>query len=387
MSFFILSFFYCLVTLEEILKENPFPKLRWEFKAANCLWPIPYTGSPYIHLGMQEFHCHQGRDLNLKKREQRKVDSNKDQMKKRRKVIQPSKKQDCPIKFVVKKIYRFCSYKLEKDSIRNRRKVLRNIRDKEFRTKMITQESVNPLGNVALVQYLVVMPTGKHENHTGGHEVIIQPLDDRVKEFIISQIKLGNTRPKDIQIRVLEFVKESIFEGKNIPEFSRKMFCPTKKKISNIKIAVMRSSKIDPKGFEHLVQDWRKLGTDELLNTEELDIENGDAESVHSTEMSDSECSFIVDNDESYNESPAKQTIVEGKKMNIRSTLEEFIDITYDINNLNILDDLDDVLTACLGKLKKSLYGDNFPLTGFIKEEHNLSGKGQVNVSYRSMAL
>ena len=58
-----------LVSLKDVLSDGKVPKLRWEYAAKSDLLPIPYTGSPYLFLGKQEFYCHQGKDFNLNKKE------------------------------------------------------------------------------------------------------------------------------------------------------------------------------------------------------------------------------------------------------------------------------------------------------------------------------
>ena len=52
-----------------MLSDGKVPKLRCEYTAKSDLLPIPYTGSPYLFLGEQEFYCHEGKDFNLNKKE------------------------------------------------------------------------------------------------------------------------------------------------------------------------------------------------------------------------------------------------------------------------------------------------------------------------------
>ena len=47
-----------------------YQRLRWEYKAQNDLLLIPFTGSPYIMLGKQEYFCLQGKDYNKGKKRQ-----------------------------------------------------------------------------------------------------------------------------------------------------------------------------------------------------------------------------------------------------------------------------------------------------------------------------
>ena len=87
-----------LVSLKDLLYDGKVPKLRWEYAAKSDLLPIPYTGSPYLFLGKQEFYCHQGKDFNLNKKEKYFAEKNNRMKsdhiwKKSRKNIQSSKKK------------------------------------------------------------------------------------------------------------------------------------------------------------------------------------------------------------------------------------------------------------------------------------------------------
>ena len=88
-----------LVSLKDVLSDAKVPKLTYAAKSDHL--PIPYTGSPYLFLGKQEFFCHQEKDFNLNKKEKYFAEKN-NQMKsghiwkKSRKNIQPTKKNRLP---------------------------------------------------------------------------------------------------------------------------------------------------------------------------------------------------------------------------------------------------------------------------------------------------
>ena len=85
------------MSLKDVLSDGKVSKLRWGYAAKSDLLRIPYTGSPYLFLGKQEFYCHQGKDFNLNKKEKYLAEKN-NQMKsdhiwkKSSKNIQPTKK-------------------------------------------------------------------------------------------------------------------------------------------------------------------------------------------------------------------------------------------------------------------------------------------------------
>ena len=112
-----------LVSLKDVLPDGKVPKLRWEYTAKSDLLPIPYTGSPYLFLGKQEFYCHQGKDFNLNKKEKYFAEKNnqmksENTLKKSRKNIQPTKKMDCLVKFEVKNNCKIQSSKRHKKQSR-----------------------------------------------------------------------------------------------------------------------------------------------------------------------------------------------------------------------------------------------------------------------------
>ena len=85
-------------------------------------------------LGKQEYFCHQGRDYNKGKKdkyiEKKNVVLKQDHVFiNSRNHTQPTKKLGCLVKFCVKKIYRFTSYKVRIDTKNNREKIKRNLRN------------------------------------------------------------------------------------------------------------------------------------------------------------------------------------------------------------------------------------------------------------------
>ena len=131
---------------------------------------IPIDGVPYLHLNTRQYNCHQGKDKNVKIKEnhrakqQAKLCSDHSQYVKTRKWSQPTKKLDCPVKFDVAKIYRFPEFKIDKDTswkaylsniykscIENQKKVEK----KDFNIKT---EELEPMGQL---EYVTIFPSCK----------------------------------------------------------------------------------------------------------------------------------------------------------------------------------------------------------------------------------
>ena len=173
-----------LVTFDEIIKQPGIPKLRWRYNSKDDLLPIPFNGSPYIMLGKQEYHCHRGKDLNLGTKEKRKAERNESRNQ-RRKTSKPTKKSDCPVKFTVKKIFRFSEFKLEKISQRYKEKM-----SKEIRTELERLKHSKENRCMGTLEYLVILPGEQHMHHESRQvDAIIQ---------LPEQNRSGNT-PVDIQ--------------------------------------------------------------------------------------------------------------------------------------------------------------------------------------------
>ena len=58
-----------LVTLVDVASKAKKINIRWEYNRIDGPLKIPYTGIPFILLGRQQCQCHQGKDINYKKKE------------------------------------------------------------------------------------------------------------------------------------------------------------------------------------------------------------------------------------------------------------------------------------------------------------------------------
>ena len=133
------------------------------------------------------------------------------------------------MKFCIKNIYRFTSYKVGIDTKNNREKINQNLRN-DLDTLKKKKKNFENLGSL---QYLVLFPNeNQHRFHYQGEAAtVIQPVDSRVNDFICKQIREGCRVSNDIQSRTEYFVKETIFNGQKTKGSKRRTFVPSRKKL------------------------------------------------------------------------------------------------------------------------------------------------------------
>ena len=106
--------------------------------------------------------------------------------------------------------------------------------------------------------------SGKHRYHNTGEAAgLIEPLDERVAEFLKRLIRQGTKNAKELQRRALEYVKESLFSGESHPDATRRKFRPNRQKIRNLVSSVRNElgfSKTGQENLQHLAKEWRKWG-------------------------------------------------------------------------------------------------------------------------------
>ena len=161
----LISFSLILENLVDyLLKESKLPQVCWENGRKGNLMHIPFDGVPFVLLSTREYQCHQGKDKNVSKKmkyrenQHQKLCSDHPQHIKTRKLSQPTKKLDCPVRFQVKKIYRFPKFAIIKDT-----KHLRDINSKALKEvlgklkldkKTLFEESFGHL------EYVCMIPPG-----------------------------------------------------------------------------------------------------------------------------------------------------------------------------------------------------------------------------------
>ena len=153
---------FLLGNLSQII-SNKLPSIAWERCGKDDNLPLPFDGVPYVFLGAKDYQCHQGKDKNLlmkkkfsEKKETRVRGVDHVQHIKSRKLAQPTKKLDCPVRFSVKKLYRFPEYKIFKDTSWQRSNT-----SKKIKSVLRKLNSSNSEGVPGYLEYVTKFPRGR----------------------------------------------------------------------------------------------------------------------------------------------------------------------------------------------------------------------------------
>ncbi|KAJ8372023.1 hypothetical protein AAFF_G00295350 [Aldrovandia affinis] len=119
------GFIYQSARKWKVTGQDPTAEKNIHWKVRN----VPFNGSPFKLLGKKTYVCHQGRDKNKKAKRRREEKIEKATRHTRdhsyhevRRLIQTSKKMDCPATIYVVHIVRFPSYKITEDNPKKRNK-------------------------------------------------------------------------------------------------------------------------------------------------------------------------------------------------------------------------------------------------------------------------
>ena len=168
---------------------------------------------------------------------------------------------NCPAQFTVKKLLYFPGYEISKSSsqwkqdekkksLKKQLMSLKNSRipneeeedvDVDFvvstkKRKVEAEEKV-----AAVLNYITIYPhtSDHHFHHQGEAAGLIEPLDERVREYFKKLVRGGVRRKADILSRAKEYVNVEMFKGLSNPDRLRRRFKPDPRTIHNI-IACVR---------------------------------------------------------------------------------------------------------------------------------------------------
>ncbi|CAC5404529.1 unnamed protein product [Mytilus coruscus] len=193
-------------------------EVRFEDTQKSTVPYIPYDGVPFIIVGRKRMACHHGKDTHLKEKERKKVKDHPvgdHDYKKKRKLLQPTKKKDCSAGIRVRHIIRFPDYQ--------------------------------------------VSDCGKRSEKDADAS-LIQPIDEDLKKYIglmVVQHQVGSTFQMKLLLEV--YVKQTLFNGHNIPSRLNKRFWPSIKDIKNhMALALLRlhNTNVDQAVVSELVTKW-----------------------------------------------------------------------------------------------------------------------------------
>ena len=147
--------------VDHLLKESKLPKVFWENERKGDMMYVPFDGVPFVLLSMREYQCHQGKDKNVSKEwnieKRQKLCSDHPQDIKTRKLSQPTKKLDCPVRFQFKKIYRFPKFAIIKDTKR-----LRDVNSKAWKEDFgkLKLDKKTLFDSFGHLEYVCMIPPG-----------------------------------------------------------------------------------------------------------------------------------------------------------------------------------------------------------------------------------
>ena len=170
------------------LKKKTF---AWEYNRIDDPLKIPYTRIPFILLGRQQYQCHQGKDINYKKKEKYKEKKTQNllltihlQNTEKWYRIQ---KNGCLVVFNTMKLFTFPKYKIPTDTRYNRDKIAKSVKTFLSSLEQSKDQREKVLDEEYNLSYLIQLPKGKHCYHnTGKAPGIAGLLDPRVIDFIKS---------------------------------------------------------------------------------------------------------------------------------------------------------------------------------------------------------
>ena len=106
----------------------------------------------------------------------------------------------------------------------------------------------------------IIFVLGGHMYHHSGEAAgIIEPLDPKISNHLKTLIRAGYKRPKVLQLRASEFVREN-FQEEGLNPYRRRFF-PSRKMVKNMITRVkaeIRTSKIDQENIENLKDIWQR---------------------------------------------------------------------------------------------------------------------------------
>ncbi|XP_076139180.1 uncharacterized protein LOC143122207 [Alosa pseudoharengus] len=155
-------------------------KITWELKY------VPFNGTPFEVVGRKIYSCHQGIDKHKKEkqaRQQKLLDDQADHnYRETRRLVQDTKKLDCPAKVNVFHIIRFLDYKVFTE-------VQQNLRESAVRLRHTLQ--TDPSAVHFEEQYVACFPNvEEHENHpvVGQVTEVREPVDPGVESSAPSDV-------------------------------------------------------------------------------------------------------------------------------------------------------------------------------------------------------
>ncbi|KAI8506930.1 hypothetical protein Bbelb_153690 [Branchiostoma belcheri] len=212
--------------LIEYVQPSPTKYTSWELK------DVPFDGIPFQTVGTEIFGCHQGRDKNVHEKEKLRAQKQQQSLNdhsfdKRRRLLQNTKKLDCPAKFIVHHLMKFPDFKIADNNSSKRRQA-----SAALKKAIAGDETVH-----VNIEYHVRFPsTDEHLYHpvVGEAAGLREPIDPRVQKQISKLTLAGARKVVEVKRHLETFVNDELFRGEQPPPQTRRRFFPTDEDIRNI---------------------------------------------------------------------------------------------------------------------------------------------------------
>ncbi|XP_071498505.1 uncharacterized protein [Diadema antillarum] len=242
--------------------------LRWRLDYGGQSPKIECDGTPFFYMHRHVYICHQGRDRNEKAKAKRKVskdaeDASNDAVpKKRRKLVQDTKKMDCPASIYVVQILRFPTHRIEVSepvpSGHSRVMAKKRLREEfELGADSIQTETLF---------YVSLPPLSSHVGHPVNNIAagLREAVDPRILHKIVELTARGIVRVPEIRRHLEEYVQSELFHSSEQPHRTRRRYYPTD---VDIRHAVQKAkkeihTKVDQGNMSMLVKSWESAHGD-----------------------------------------------------------------------------------------------------------------------------
>ncbi|XP_061178455.1 uncharacterized protein LOC133187113 [Saccostrea echinata] len=212
-------------------------------------------------MGKKVLECHQGFDGDSKSNQRKIMRSPESDhtFRRKRRLVQNTKKKGCPVKIKIRHVVKFLNYKV-KDQHKPSRKFVPSVK-----------KDLNDCTGELEFQhrfYVSFPPAEDHRNHLkGAASSILQPMDKRISNYIKKVVnEHGVTSTLKMKLLIEVFLKQSIFQNSPLPPKHNKRFWPSLKDIYNhmaTQFLKLRDSSFDQKEVQGMIEDQRSLHKDD----------------------------------------------------------------------------------------------------------------------------
>ncbi|XP_073441615.1 uncharacterized protein [Dendrobates tinctorius] len=226
--------------------------LHWEGPVIDDVSLQEYSGVPFIIVGRKVLGSHFKKDRATAQKRSAEFTTQTEisycpLIKRRKFVMQNTKKKDCPAKIYMYHIIKFPDFEIKKKSKWQMKLASKKIKD----SLETTIELIH--------SYIILFPQfSHHKNHPmDGEEAFTKErVDPRIIKKITELFESGVSKRQDIKILLDHFVRFELFVGQDIPVNSRRRFFPSLKDIYNImrrSTSKQKSPAVDQNTETHLL--------------------------------------------------------------------------------------------------------------------------------------